>query len=699
MLAALRRIFCGAALLALTAGAAAQSPAADAPGDLYLASLAAAQAHLRLEEGAEAARWLTVAPEAQRGWEWHHLASLADRSLDGWLLPPDAVEATAFSPAGNLLATASRDGRISLWTVSNDDTGKPTGLRRTSDLDGSGGAVRDLAFEPGGTLLAAALEDHTVRLWALPSGAPSRILDAGPQPLYSVAFSPDGRRLAATSFERIAEPPFLRGMVKLWRVETGSELATWTAGTAPLTAAAWSPDGSHLAAFSLRGPLVLWQVETGEVVAELEGQSGHPFSFSWSADGRRGVSGAGDGTLAVWDLFPPERKAVAADRTPFLRPAHPHGVGQVAVSPDGRWIASAGKDAAVRLWSLDGATATQEALLFGHRAAVRAVAFTASGRWLITVGADGAVHLWDADPAHYRSGKWRHEPSAYGVAFSPDGQRVATAGYDGTATIRDLETGAVLHTLRGHGDGADPEASSVNAVAFTPDGERLVTASNDATLKVWSVADGHELATQRGHEGRVAAIAVAPQGDGLASAAYDGTVRLWDLASTNRSRVLELAGRGDDVAFTPGGDAVVAVGGDAIRVWSVATGELRREIRRPGSSLRSVDVSPDGRLLAVSRGDGTVEILTLADGETVRVLREGASAVHRVRFSPDGSRLATGGTRLVLWHVASGRRLIAFDTHGADVWHLTWSPDGRRLASASWNGSIEIRGSTAPAGE
>ena len=288
------------------------------------------------------------------------------------------------------------------------------------------------------------------------------------------------------------------------------------------------------------------------------------------------------------------------------------GINAVAFSPDGRMLASAGNDKAVRLWYL--ATGENVGTLTGHADVVRA------------------------------------------VAFSPDGQLLASAGDDKAVRLWYLGTGQILRALTGH----TGLGSRVSAVAFSPDGRMLASGGGDKTVRLWDVATGQTVRVLTGHSGRILGVeglAFSPDGRMLASGGGDKTVRLWHVATGQTVRVL--TGHSGTagvwaVAFGPDGRLLASAGGrdKTVRLWDVATGQTVHTLTGHTGAVRAVAFSPDGRLLASGSHDKTVRLWSPATGQTVHILtgHSGLSGVEAVAFSPDGSQLASAsGSTVQLW--------------------------------------------------
>ena len=274
----------------------------------------------------------------------------------------------------------------------------------------------------------------------------------------SVAFSPDGRRLATASDDQTA---------KIWDSETGKGLKTLPGHVNTVTSVAFSPDGKRLATASADETAKIWNAQTGKELMTLSGHADFVFSVAFSPDGRRVATGSNDKTAKIWD----------AETGKELMTLHGHGdvVRSVAFSPDGRRLATGSSDDTAKIW--DAETGKELTTLHGHEGAVYSVAFSPDGRRLATASGDKTAKIWDAQTGKELTTLHGHEGVVESVAFSPDGGRLATASWDNTAKIWETTTGKELTTLRGH-------EGWVTSVAFSPDGRRLATGSTDDTAKI-----------------------------------------------------------------------------------------------------------------------------------------------------------------------------------------------------------------------
>ncbi|MFE3863482.1 helix-turn-helix domain-containing protein [Streptomyces goshikiensis] len=572
------------------------------------------------------------------------------------------VNAVAFGPgtggpANGLLATGGSDGRVLLRRVAD---------RRTVGAFTVTGRVRAVAFSPDGRTLAAASTDGPVHLWDIAGRRSPTVFPARTSGARALAFAPDGGTLAVAGAD---------GSVQLW--STGGDhaaLASLTGHTGRVNALAYSPDGGTLVSAGADQTVRLWDPAGARQLLILEGHTGEVLGAAFAPDGKTVATGGVDRTVRLWD--------VAGGRATATLTGHSDDVNAVAYTPDGTTVVSGGGDGTTRLWDVRGARLT--ATFAGHTDYVLAVAVDPGGTTLATAAFDQSVVLWDLRGPALIS---RPFTEIWHAAYSPDGKLMATADADHTVLLWDVVHRRVLATLTGH-------TETVFSVAFAPDGRTLASAGSDGTVRLWDVAARAPLAALTGHGGTVFAVAFAPDGRTLASAGSDGTVRLWDVAA--RGPLAILTGHTDfanDVAFSPDGRTLASAGDDlTVRLWDVAGRRPLATLTGHAGAVRAVAFSPDGRTLASSGNDGPVRLWDVRRQRVVAVLAGHTGAARGIAFSPDGRTLASSGNdRTVrLWDVAGRRLRAALAGHTNAVWGVVFSPDGRTVASSSNDGTVRL---------
>jgi WD40 repeat protein len=369
----------------------------------------------------------------------------------------------------------------------------------------------------------------------------------------------------------------------------------------------------------------------------------------------------------------------------------------LAFSPDGTRLASGGGDQAVRLW--DSATGELLATYQGHTNRVVSVAFSPDGTLLLTASGDGTVRQWgvttrrEVEPPYER-----HTGVVLAAAYSPDAHWVVSAGGDRTVRVWQAKGRQEVAVLHGH-------TRKVTGVAFAPDGRRLASlsrtmvpnfeGSGDDTVRLWEGDPRATLPALRGHADIVYPVAFSPDGRWIASGAWDSTVRLWDAKTGEWCATLPHPGAVHGLAYGPDGTwlATACMEDHRLRIWDVAAARVHREIELPAGKLRSVNVRPDGRRLAVSAyvEEDKAHHLHVFDVESGKRLFSATGSARA--YSPDGRWLAVVNAAediLILLDAQTHEMAAQFLGHEGNIHFAAFSPDSRRLATCSADCTIRL---------
>ena len=576
-------------------------------------------------------------------------------------------------------------------------------------LIGHRAGVRSVAWSPDGTRLATASWDMTARVWDAATRRELIALKGHTSGIASVSWSRDGMRLATASTD---------GTAKVWNAADGHAQLTLDGHAAPVLSVAWSPDGKRLATGSQDGTARVWDAHDGRELRAITAHDGVVMAVAWSPDGRRLATAGRDRTARVWD--PDDGREL------LILNGHAGEVWSVSWSPDGKRVGTGSDDATARIWVA--ATGRELIALKGHTSRVMAVAWSPDGRRLATESGDGTTRVWDAADGREILALKGHVFGVSSVSWSPDGLRLATGSEDGTVKVWDAAAGRDVLALKepmsgvislawrpnglqlatGSFDGMTRvwdatdgrvlralggHTSRVNAVAWSPDGTRLATGSRDGTVKLWDHAAGRDLLTIDGEAGEVRAVAWSPDGRRLAMATWDRTAKVWDAGGR---RLFALEGQRDSVtslAWSRDGTRLATASTDrTTRVWDAATGHELLAMRVHTGDVLSVAWAPDGRRLATASQDRTARVWDPDDGRELFVLKGHAGPVLCVAWSPDGRRLATGSRDMTakVWNAADGRELLTLKGHSGRVNAVAWSPDGLRLATGGFDGTTNV---------
>ena len=417
-------------------------------------------------------------------------------------------------------------------------------------------------------------------------------------------------------------------------------------------------------------------------------------SVAISEDGRRIASGSNDHTMRLYDVESGE--LIKAVPVGTARP-----VSSVAFSPDSRWIATASVESGLQLW--DAGNGDQIGEPTPHSGAVYSVAVSAHGDLIATGSEGGAVRVWDRVSRTEKFVKlFSHDRGTLvrSVAFSPSDNRVVSGGDDKTVRLWDAASGTPLESVQ--------VGTGVTSVAFERRGDRIVVGRVDGGIEIRSGRDLTLLREARqAHPNSVNSAAFSPDGRRIVTGGADGTVRVWDSATLNQIGSPLRGHHGDvqSVVFNPAGTRIVSAGMDgSVRQWD-AIGALL--IPAGQGDLRAAAFHPKDGRIATAGDDGTIKLWDRATGNFDRRLGTPSDAYTRgdfskaitaLAFNDDGTRIVTGRSDGVVqvWDVSSGKAddlrmesyQASFPVAGHEIWSVAVS--GSRIVSGGRDGAVRL---------
>lgn len=369
-----------------------------------------------------------------------------------------------------------------------------------------------------------------------------------------------------------------------------------------------------------------------------------------------------------------------------------------------------------------------QAELRGHQGVVNRIAFSPDRRYLATAGEDSTLRLWSLETRTAERVIHLSADAIGRIAFGPRGKTIAVAIADNTVQIWDAKTGELLRVVPSD----DPQTGNVllanaksasskgNPIAVSPDETLLLTVEPQVVgdgdlgdrLQLWDAVADRPLGTLRGHRGSVKAAAFGSDGTYVATAGTDGIVRLWAIALRGDLPALKMTGKPAMWASFLDGTEDTA-GSEIVAVAADGTLERARLLAgRPHKSrglkfnlenlLTGFAVSRNGQLMATADTSGKIAIWCVRGNETISLelvrylqndhLRTSALGIRQLTFSPDGQQLLGAGDDLTLrlWEVESGQLLQVFQGHQATISDAELSRDGDRVITASWDRTARI---------
>jgi WD40 repeat protein len=606
------------------------------------------------------------------------------------------VTGIAFSRDGRLAVSGSRDKSLRLWERASG--------RTIAVLDGHNAAVTGVAYHADGRRIASASADGTVRIWDVealvnvpPSepdanldAPPSRVFTLGDEPVRAIAFSSDGRLLAAAYKDAVQVFDVMDpGEEKTAKVLVGDSNAPDDAPSDPaaktpavLTCLAFAPNDHRLATGGSDKTLRIWHVDSGQPIDSWP-VGAVPRTLAFDFENFALFWADAEGFLVHTRIINRHEEISTAR-------LHTDSIRQVFVAGNTKpsRLLTASQDGSIKYW-FDPRFTTETAVARGGFRDVLCAAIETSGRWVVAGHADGTIRLWELASPPQRT---LHRPS-HNVDFIGDERRLACDDH-------------VLDFSSDRPAAEEPfDVAPVVALAIYPDGDRFALARGDGTLLVWDRAARREVASWKAHDCTITSLAVDRDGLRLATGSEDSEVKIWD-GDTGRLRESADAGIGevDQVAWSVDGHSLAAAGRRGAVLWHVdegveldelladaPAGTLRRRLtlrRTLHEHLVPMGVVAFGaEHLVTARADGAIELRDPRSGTISDTLFGHTTAVTAIAFSADGAMLASTGLErtIRLWDLATRRELGRFNFPDRETTrYLTWlsfDPHGKYLLS------------------
>ncbi|GJD19102.1 WD-40 repeat protein [Rivularia sp. IAM M-261] len=487
------------------------------------------------------------------------LSGSSDKTLNLWNLETGTKLFTIFGHTGSINAVAiSPDGRrcVSGSGISSDLRIREYALKiwdleeRTElhTLYGHNTTIDDVLITPdgrhiisGGGVLTSELSDYSLKVWDLETGVERFSLAGHTGPIYALAVTPDGRHIISAGGSQMSEGcgTSSNNILKVWDIQTGTELFTLKGHRSSVNTVVVTPDGKKIISASSDYTIKIWDLENRRELQTLEQDGYRINSLAISPNGQYLMSASASGTIKVLNIeqFTAESGWYQSTAIPVLSQSNVSNnttmhITSLAVTNEGQKVISASRNGNLRVWDTNG----QELLTISNQGdSVEALAIMPNISQVISLSLSHMVKAWDII-----NGKesWQLEtPVLYPeLAVSCNGRIGVSSSvskeYRGVVRVWNFEKGLELFTLGIH------PIYPVQKLAITPDGKFvIVSLLFQKTLHIWSLEERMEILTLQGQTTSSDALAVTPDGQRLISASRDenfsknSTLTVWDLQS------------------------------------------------------------------------------------------------------------------------------------------------------------------------
>ncbi|KAG9067036.1 hypothetical protein KI688_012948 [Linnemannia hyalina] len=493
----------------------------------------------------------------------------------------------------------------------------------------------------------------------------------GSEEVWSCAFSPDGKFLAAG---------LGNGNISIYDTATWTRIQVFQGHQERVTSLAYSPNSQQLLYGSWDNTARLWNSLTGSTDFILEGHAGVVGAVAFSPTGQQVASASYDESVRLWDARTGAAVFVLTDDTRMAN--------GIAYSPDGNTIATGG-DKMIRIF--DALTGLLVLEVPNGDDSIMCLTYSLDGQRIATGSYPGRLQLWEATATPLEPGrKWTaHSNGVSSIAFSPDDRWIASCNIDRTVKLWESRSGLLVSSFINH-------VKWVNCVRFSPSGTYIASASDDKTLRLWEVNSSSLGLDSYDFPGPQLCATYSPDGRQLITSSERRPMQQFSTDSGDIDFVFP-----DHlyniycIAFSPDG-LQIAIGSveKEVTIWSVESRATSFVLSGHWSSVNSVAFSPCGRWLASGSSDKTVRVWDTRSGAVGRVLNGHNGGVRSVAFSPDGCWIASTcyNGKIRLWEVSTGElkadKLVDIVHYRDNV--VVYKPGCLQVASCRGDGTIRL---------
>jgi WD40 repeat protein len=489
------------------------------------------------------------------------------------------------------------------------------------EIQSEGSGFSALSFSPDGLLLCGGYDDGAVQAWSLCDFSLRWTCHSSTGRIDDISFSGNGAWIIA--FPANASAFCINA-------RTGNRVHTFTNGRDVPHSGSYSWDRRYLCVNFRNDSVCVWNVDDGRIVAALSvPQKGGATCAAFSAEENIIITGGSRGIIRIY------RPGATVPEQMFT--AHPDHVSALAVTPDGKTLASAGWDGTTKLFSLPSGHILRP--LPVNTLSPSAICLSGDSGTVAVADDDGRVWFWQVPEKRFVRTLDAFTGKIFSVALNYDASLLACAGTDGSVRLWNTEDGSLLGALTGISGGT-------RSLVFTRDGRRLCTGGWDGILRCWSVPECSLIMACPGHSGVITCVACSPDGTRFVCGGTDGRIRI--ITAESGAIVAECTADRhgvESVTVTPDGLFVAAGGREGIvRLFRPGDGSLVAEIAGAPAAIKSLSPVSGNDLLAAAAADGSIGYFSLTGRSHLWNFSAHAGSAIGAVYSGKGEVLISCGT-------------------------------------------------------
>ncbi|MEJ2715679.1 MAG: protein kinase [Deltaproteobacteria bacterium] len=636
-------------------------------------------------------------------------------------------------PAGSQISGLGLEGIASSFVFAN--------LSESLVLKGHNGWITAAIPFPTSGKFVSGGRDRTIRIWDAATGEEIKSISVLGDAPVSLWIAPDEQMVAMAG-------PKAGAPVNLLDLESGRVVGSLSAD-GNITAAGFSPDGSHILTVEEKGAARLWDTAQFRGVSTIKIPAHTAAAAVFDSESQPEIFIAGVDRRI--------KRVCSADATTLgFEKAHEDQVISLSVAPDGTRLVTGGKDKRAVLW--DARSGQVLAQFQAHRGPVSVVAINPNGQLAATYDTTSGIKLWDSQTGRVLRTFDTMEGQINCLAFTLDGERLLAGGRDMAVRIWQVGSRPVIphltlakiqpvqkqirsgqqfehmietakkavrkrafatayslirkaQTLPGYerSDVALETISrmskygvrvglrggwNVGTLSFSSNGREAVSGGDDRSVRLWDLNTGKNILALSGHTDTISSVALSRDGKQILSSSWDGSIKLWNrldgtLLKTFKGHDGEVAA----AAFVDDSRLILSAGFDGVvKMWDADSGRLLRDLRGHTDRITSLAVSVSAERFITGAMDGTARVWDVKRGTTIRTLEAGESGVRVVAFPSDDNFALTGENDGIcrIWNLETGECLREFKGHAREITGGEFSSNGRFVITSSGDGAVMI---------